>query len=115
MKRIPLLLLTLLFFNLVQGQTKSEVRASELPKPISDYISKNLSGFSIDKAFKVVDKGVQTYSVLVKKGEIKQNLTFDKEGTFLKKTDGLNKTVPSKAGEQIKNVPAPKKNPASDN
>jgi hypothetical protein len=102
MKKTVFIFLAFLMTGFVFGQTKTEIKTSDLPKSISDYISKQMSGYSINKAFKVVDKGVQTYDVLVKNGNVKHSVAFDKDGKFLKKNDKEVKEAGAKVEEQVK-------------
>ena len=105
MKKLIFITLSILLTGFVWGQTKTEVKISELPKSIPEYVSKNMNGFSIDKAFKVIDKGAQTYSVEIKNGLTKHHLSFDKDGKFLKKLDADNKEAVQKSGDQLKTSP----------
>ena len=66
-------------------QTKTEMKPSDISKPVTDYIAKNFAGYSIGKVFKCVSKGTLTSEVMVVKGTDKQTLIFDKDGKFLKK------------------------------
>jgi hypothetical protein len=87
MKKVLLMVVAIIFTTFLFAQTKTEVKVSDLPKPISAYVTKNMNGAAIDKAFKVVNNGVQTYDVVIKKGDIKHVLAFDKDGNFVKKAD----------------------------
>jgi len=71
--------------TIIFAQTKTELQASELQKPILEYISKNFKDYSIDKVFKVDAKGVITYDICVNKDKIHEKLFFDKDGKFLRK------------------------------
>ena len=105
MKKIIFIFFTVLLTGAVFGQTKTEIKVSDLPKSIPDFISKNMNGFTIDKAFKVVDKGVQTYDVLIKNGDKKHVMAFDKDGNFLKKIDNKEtKDALQKTGDPGKNI-----------
>ena len=42
---------------MVFAQTKTELKTSELPKSITDYIAQNVKSFTIYKSFKVDSKG----------------------------------------------------------
>ena len=99
MKKIVVLIITLFFTGMIYAQTKTEVKVTDLPKSISAFISKNMEGFTIDKAFKVLDKGVQTYDVFIKNGDKKHVVAFDKDGNFLKKAE---KDAVQKSGDQVK-------------
>jgi len=85
MKKIILTVIIALFSGVLFAQTKTEIRTSDLQPPIAGYLEKNLSGYIINKAFRVDDKGVISYEVCVSKDNAHEKLTFDKEGKFLKK------------------------------
>ncbi len=87
MKKVLLMVVAVVFTTVIFAQTKTEVKVNDLPKSISSYITKNMEGFNIEKAFKVVNNGVQTYDVLVKKGDLKHFVAFDKDGNYIKKAD----------------------------
>ena len=85
MKTGFLILLFGLFSTLLAAQTKSEIKNDALQKPIADYVLKNCSGYTVDKAFKVDSKGAITYELCVSKDKVREKITFDKEGKFLRK------------------------------
>ena len=104
MKKVLLMIVAVLFTTFIFAQTKTEVKVNDLPKTISAYVTKNMNGYDIDKAFKVVNNGVQTYEVVIKKGDAKHVLAFDKDGNFKRKDDNNVKA----AKEAMKTVPADK-------
>ena len=62
-------------------ETESEINVSELPKAVSDYVTKNLSGKKIKEASKIIDtKGIVTYEAEVEKTDY----IFDANGNFIK-------------------------------
>jgi len=85
MKKVILILILGVFSTWVFGQTKTEHKNTEIQKPITEYISKNFTGFSIVKAFKVDAKGVITYDICISKDKIHEKLYFDKDGKFMRK------------------------------
>lgn len=85
MKKVLLLIIFGFFTSFLFAQTRTELQAEELQKPVLDYISKNFQGYSIDKVFKVDAKGVITYDVCVNKDKTHEKLFFDKDGKFLRK------------------------------
>jgi hypothetical protein len=85
MKKAFLIFIFGIFSVVIFAQTKTELQAEELQKPILEYISKNFSGYSIDKIFKVDAKGVITFDVCVNKDKTHEKLFFDKDGKFLRK------------------------------
>jgi hypothetical protein len=85
MKNIFLIIFFGLFSSVIFGQTKTELQNTELQKPVLEFIEKNFKGYTIDKVFKVDDKGVITYDVCVNKDKTHEKLFFDKDGKFLRK------------------------------
>jgi hypothetical protein len=64
-------------------ETETAIKVSELPKSVTDYITKNKAGKKIKDAAKIVDgKGVMTYEAEVDK----MDLLFDKDGKFIKES-----------------------------
>ena len=85
MKRFFLVVAIIFFFASTFAQTKTEIKTSAISQGISEYISKNFSGYTIMKAFKVDNKGVMSTEVVVSKGLEKYKLAFSKEGRLVKK------------------------------
>ena len=85
MKKIIVLMVALLFVTFAYSQTKTEIKPADLSKGISTYITKNFSGYGVDKVFKIDNKGVISTEVMVSKGSEKLALTFDKDLKLTKK------------------------------
>lgn len=85
MKTIASLILALLLGTAVLAQTRTELQVSELQKPIVEYINRNFHGYTIDKIFKVDNKGEITYDICVNKSSEHEKLFFDRDGKFLRK------------------------------
>lgn len=67
-------------------ETETEIKTSELPKAVTDYIAKNYSGYKTEEAAKITDDtGKTSYEAEVKKGKEEMDLIFDANGNFLKK------------------------------
>lgn len=63
-------------------QSEVEIKVADLPKAVSDYVTKNLAGEKIKEASKITDaKGTVMYEAEV--GEA--DYIFDSNGSFLKK------------------------------
>ncbi len=63
-------------------ETETEIKASALPKSVSDYCTKNMAGKKIKEASKTTDgKGVVTYEAEVDGADY----IFDANGSFVKK------------------------------
>jgi hypothetical protein len=74
---------TSLLFDAVGNiiETESEIKISDLPKEVVDYVAKNLSGQKISEASKIIDmKGKVTYEAEV----AKKDYVFDSTGKFIK-------------------------------
>ena len=90
MKKILLVFTLVLFSAFIFAQTKTELKTSELQKPISDYISNNFTGYTIVKAFKVDAKGIIMFDICISKDKIHEKLFFDKDGKFVRKESCTN-------------------------
>ena len=66
---------------------KFAAKLIELLPRLSKVFFSNSGSEANEKAFKVVNNGVQTYDVLVKKGDLKHFVAFDKDGNYIKKAD----------------------------
>jgi hypothetical protein len=67
-------------------QSEQEIKTTELPKTVSDYVTKNYAGYTISEAAKITDAaGAISYEAEVKKGKEEMDLIFDSNGNFLKK------------------------------
>ena len=67
-------------------QTETEMKVADLPKTISEYVSKNYAGYKISEAARITDPaGVISYEAEVEKGKEEFDLIFDMNGGFLKK------------------------------
>jgi hypothetical protein len=87
MKKFILFTLVLASFaSVINATTKTSIKASELPKVVSEDISKHFTGYSIEEAFKVENNGVTQFEVLVQKANDKLVLSYDKDGKFVKKS-----------------------------
>jgi hypothetical protein len=65
-------------------QTEVEIKTSELPKAVSDYVTKNLAGKKISEAAKITESnGTVTYEAEVGKADY----IFDANGNFVKKEE----------------------------
>lgn len=69
-------------------ETETEIDKSALPKEVTEYIAKNLSGKKIREAARSTDaKGVVTYEAQVEK----LDYIFDSNGTFIKTVEKKDK------------------------
>lgn len=102
MKRIFIILITLLFAAAVFTQTRTEIKIDQLPKKVSEYITKNLPGAKTERAMKEDNKGVISYYTLSSLADQHHILVFDKDGNFVKKGDNIfkesQKSNPPKPG-----------------
>jgi hypothetical protein len=101
MKKIFVTLTVALIATFTFAQTKTIVKSADLPKKVTDYIAQNMKGFTIDKAYKMENKGETSYAVIVMKGTEKHKMHFDKDGNFIKSAAPVE-------GKKIEVAPAPK-------
>ena len=90
MKKLILVLTVVLIATVTMAQKKTQIFPKDLPKASTDYIMKKYPDFTIDKAYKVENKTVITYDVLISKPKDPKSaigLIFDDQGTFMKKYD----------------------------
>lgn len=63
-------------------QTEEEIKVADLPKAVSDYVTKNLAGKKINEASKIIDaNGTVMYEAEVDRADY----IFDSNGAFVKK------------------------------
>ena len=108
MKKLMLFMAIIFAVTFVNAQTKTEIKVADLQKVITDHITANYAGYTIDKAFKVDNKGVITFKVLISKATDKFTLVYDKDGKFVKKIAPAAKTTPAKTTTPPKTEKAPK-------
>ncbi|MCX6305691.1 MAG: hypothetical protein NT040_12080 [Bacteroidetes bacterium] len=96
MKKIMFLMLAAILSVTVFAQEKkmTEIKVSQLPKPVSEYVAKNLGGGAISKAGKIEENGVLSYVAMVDMAGQKRAFLFDKDGKFTGKGDNL-KSAPA--------------------
>jgi hypothetical protein len=108
MKKFLLSTLVLVAFALaMNATTKTSIKTSDLPKAASEDISKNYSSFSIKEAFRIENKGITQFEVILQKANEKLVLSYEKDGKFIKKS-----VVPSISKMELtkpENKAAPKK------
>lgn len=67
-------------------ETEHEIKVSELPAAVSEYVNKNYAGSKIEEASKITTTaGVVTYEAEIKKGKEEIDLIFDSVGTYITK------------------------------
>jgi hypothetical protein len=102
MKKLLFVMLLVMGAMVVNAQ-KTPIKVADLQKSITDNVAKDYAGFTIKEAFKVVEKNVTTYDVVITKGTTQETLVYDSTGKFLKKME-------AKAGT-AKPAPKPAKPP----
>jgi hypothetical protein len=85
MKKFAFLLAFIMTVAFVNAQTRTEVKQNDLPNAITQNITKDFTGFTIQKAFKVMNNNVTSWEVTVYKGSDKERLFFDANGVYQKK------------------------------
>jgi hypothetical protein len=113
MKKL-LVMMVLVLGALAVNAQRTPVKVSDLPKGVSDSISKDFSGYTIKESSKVVENNVTTYEVVISKGMNQKTLTFDNEGKSLK-SKGAGHDMDDKSWDKSKSkTPAsPSSSPSS--
>jgi hypothetical protein len=96
MKKLMIVLVLVMAAMVVNAQ-RTPVKVADLQKSISEYITKDYTGFIIKDAIKVVANNAITYEVAITKGSTSETLVFDKDGKFLNKM-AIKTGVPEKTG-----------------
>jgi hypothetical protein len=101
MKTIMFFLAMFLGIATLSAQTRTAVKKDELPKAVTEDVTKNYHGWNTIETYKVDTKGETTYAVAVKKAETEMDLVYDEDGRFLR-------VEPHKAGAATVENPADK-------
>ena len=73
-----------------QDKKMTELKTTQLPKEVTDFIAKNMPGSTITRAGKIEDKGVVSYVAVLERQGTKHAYQFDKDGKLIGKADHLN-------------------------
>jgi hypothetical protein len=107
MKKLALIMAFMMAVLAVNAQVSHvAVKATDLPKAITDNIAKNYTGFTIKEAHKVTENNIVSYNVLINKGNTSETLVYDKDGKFLRKMTPHTASTPN-----TENKPADKSTP----
>jgi hypothetical protein len=102
-KSILIMVLAVAMVAIVNAQSRVEIKSSDLPKAITENITKDFSGFAVQTAYKVTANNVMSYEVVVAKGMDKEKLEYNSTGAFLKKEPvehmSAQKPAPAKSTE----------------
>ncbi len=66
-------------------ETEQEIKKSELPSAILDFLKKDYTDFELEEAARIETKGVITYETEIEKGKMSLELIFDANGKLIKK------------------------------
>ncbi len=112
MKKVLFFMMALLLTTVMYAQDRkmSELKASQLPKGVTDFITKNMPGATITRAGKIEDKSEVNYVAVVEMKGSKHAFLFDKDGKFKEKGDHLFNNKGQAPAKPIdpKATPAPK-------
>ena len=70
-----------------QEAVRVAVDVADLLKAITDNITKDFAGYTVEKATSVTLNSIVTYEVVVVNDTETENLLYDKDGLFLKKME----------------------------
>jgi hypothetical protein len=96
MKKLMFLIFAAMFSVAIFAQDKkmTEIKTSQLPKAVSEWVSQNIAGGSITKAGKIEENGVLSYVAMVDMKGQNRAFVFDKDGKFIGKADNVLKANP---------------------
>ena len=89
-----------LFATVVLGQTQLELKPPDLPTCITNWVKMNMKAYTIDKSFKISNKGEISYVVRTIMGKETQWLLFNKDCSSVKK-------ISAEEAAALINLPAP--------
>lgn len=97
MKKLILIILVACIFSAIgNAETKTAIKPSELNPVILNDVKKNYNGWNITEAFKINNRNIYTYEVILQKGQDKINLYYDSKGNFIRKQSIPFKRPPAK-------------------
>jgi len=70
---------------------KNMIQTSELQKAITENISKDYPDYKVLQAYKISENNNTNYEIVVEKGNVKEDLFYNKDGKFLKKESPVEK------------------------
>lgn len=70
-----------------QEAVRVDVKVADLLKAITDNVTKDFAGYTIEEATSVTQNNVVTYEVVVVNGTETESLLYDKDGLFVKKME----------------------------
>lgn len=102
-KALSLTLIMITFLVAMNASTKTSIKASDLPKAVLEDIKRNYPGYSIVEAYKVQNKSVVEFKVLIERTNVKLVLNYNKDGIFVRKSTitSLNKPVVVKPEKKV--------------
>jgi hypothetical protein len=106
MKKAALFMIIALTISVfANAQTRVEIKSADLPKAITENLTKDFNGFTLHKAFKVTTNNQSTFELIVVKGTDREKLEYSSAGAFVKKTAIV---PPAKPAAEAKSAPATK-------
>jgi hypothetical protein len=110
MKKITLILTFMLAVLALNAQiTRVAVKPTDLPKAITDNITKSYTGYTVKDATKITENNVVTFDVVIMKGTASESLVYDKDGKFLRKVTPKTAALPKTEHKHAdKSAPAKK-------
>jgi YD repeat-containing protein len=103
MKKIMFLFIAVVLSTMMFAQDKkmTEIKTAQLPKSVTDFISKNFPGGTVTRAGKIEEKSDVSYVAVIENKGTKHAYQFDKDGKLIGKADNMMKP------QDTKQVPKP--------
>ena len=96
MKKIVAFALAVLFVSAVTAQNYSEIKPSQLPKPVTSYLKTTLGTYTLGKVAMTTDNGITKYAASAESKGRKSVYVFDKDGNFLERVNSFKEISPVK-------------------
>ena len=90
-------LFSIIFVSGVLAQNYAEIKTSQMPKKITEYLKKNLGTYTLGRVAKYDEKGLVRYAVVAELRGNKSIYVFDKDGNYLTREKSLKDLKQSKA------------------
>lgn len=101
MKKIAFFIIAFLISVSMSGQNYTELKPSQLPKKITEFVAKNLKGGVIKRAAKTNEKDTRYAIVATSSNGKKSILVFDKNGDFLQRAKNKEELSQIIAGKSV--------------
>jgi hypothetical protein len=112
MKKLFFVLVIMMTSLVMNAQTRTVIKVSDLNQAITNSIAKDYTGFAIKEATKVTNNNMVMYDVVISKGTTSETLVYDNAGKFVRKMNQTAGTTGTNQQPKPATTPASKPAPA---